>query len=104
VLPASAYAETLVEPHERGPGAVRQVDAFLAALPARVEAIDAKVAKAAARLRARHSRLKLPDAMVIATAELLKADRVLTTDRGWPGGLGVVVHIVGQGTQGRRRR
>ena len=106
VLPASAYAEILVEPHERGLAAVRQVDAFLAALPARIEGIDAKVAKAAARLRARHRTLKLPGAMVIATAELLKADQVLTTDSGWPSGVGVVIHIVGRGRVriGDRRR
>jgi predicted nucleic acid-binding protein len=38
----------------------------------------------AAGMRARHPALKLPDALVIATAASLEADRLVTTDRGWP--------------------
>jgi predicted nucleic acid-binding protein len=33
--------------------------------------------------RSDRSRLRLPDALVLATALHLKADRVLTTDTGW---------------------
>jgi len=94
VLPASVYAEILVEPHQRGATAVRQVDAFVAALPARVEAIDTMTAQTAARIRARHRTLRLPDAFVIATAHVLDADHVLTTDRRWPRALGVAVRVV----------
>ncbi len=38
----------------------------------------------AAVLRARHRSLKLPDAVVIATAEHSSADHLITTDRKWP--------------------
>ena len=85
VLPASAYAECLVAPHRRGPDAVGVVDRFLDALPARVEAADRAIAGAAAALRAAHgTALRLPDALVIATAIVRGADRILTTDAGWP--------------------
>ena len=44
-----------------------------------------QVVTRAAQLRAQHGpRLHLPDALVLATAIQLRADRVLTTDRGWP--------------------
>lgn len=85
VLPASAYAECLVSPHRRGPDAVAVVDRFLDALPARVEPADRSIAAAASALRATHrTALRLPDALVIATALVLGADRILTTDAGWP--------------------
>jgi predicted nucleic acid-binding protein len=83
-LPASAYAECLVSPYRRGPEAVTIVDAF-DALPARVEPVTRAVANAAAELRARHTgALRLPDALVIAAALVLGADRLITTDAGWP--------------------
>jgi len=85
VLPSSAYAECLVSPYRRGPEAVAVVDAFVDALPARVEPVSRAIASAAAELRARHAgALRLPDALVIATALVLRADRLLTTDAGWP--------------------
>ena len=85
VLPGSAYAECLVSPHRRGPDAVAVVDRLLDALPARVEPADRLIAAAAAALRAKHgTALRLPDALVIATALVLEADRILATDAGWP--------------------
>jgi PIN domain nuclease of toxin-antitoxin system len=85
VLPASAYAEVLVHPFRLGGEAVWRVDRFVDRLPMRIHPIGSAVAKAAARLRARHGHLlPLPDAFVIATAEVLAADTVLTTDRAWP--------------------
>ncbi len=85
VLPASAYAECLVAPHRQGPDAVAVVDAFIDALPARVEPASRAIAARAAELRAKHgSKLRLPDALVVATAVSLEAERVITTDRGWP--------------------
>lgn len=95
VVPASAYAELMVLPHRLGGRAVEQANAFIDTLPARVEPATRTVAATAARLRARHGRsLKLADALVIATAQTLRADRVLTTDRGWPK-VDVRVEIVG---------
>jgi len=85
VLPASAYAEILVLPHRLGADAVKRTDDFVEALPARIEPISRTIAAGAAALRARHGRkLKFADALVIATAQVLRADRILTTDRGWP--------------------
>lgn len=84
VLPASAYAEVLVAPYRRNEEAVATVEAFLDALPVRVEPATRAIAARAAELRARHgSRLRLPDALVVATAIDLGAE-VLTTDSRWP--------------------
>lgn len=84
-VPASAYAEALVGPARRGPSARRAVDDFLADLAAEVEPITRQAAARAAELRAMHGRrLKLPDALVVAIAMHLDADRILTTDRRWP--------------------
>jgi len=84
VLPASGYAESLVGPARRGPDAVATVDRFLTRLPIEIVPLGPEVAAAAASLRARHRSVKLPDALIIATAIVLDADRVLTTDRRWP--------------------
>jgi predicted nucleic acid-binding protein len=85
VLPASAYSEVLVAPYRAGAEAVATVDAFVTALPARIEPLSTEIARQAAELRAIHgSVLRLPDALVLATANMLGAQWVLTTDRRWP--------------------
>lgn len=97
VVPASAYAEALVGPSRSGADAIATVDAFLDALPASVEPATRDVAREAAALRARHGRaLRLPDALILATAAVLSADQVLTTDAGWPVS-GAPVTVVGAG-------
>ncbi len=48
---------------------------------------EAVAARHAALLRASHRSLKLPDAFVIATAIVHRADVLLTIDRGWPSAL-----------------
>ncbi|MFI5040396.1 MAG: type II toxin-antitoxin system VapC family toxin [Acidimicrobiales bacterium] len=94
VLPASAYAEVLVAPHRRGGEAVATVDAFVDALPATVEPATRPIAAVAAELRARHGTgLRLPDALVVATALVLGAERVVTTDARWPR-LPVTVEVI----------
>ena len=100
VLPVSAYAECLVSPSRRGPEAVATVDNFLIALPARVEPATRAIGAAAAGLRALHgASLRLPDALVVATAIDLGADHVLTTDAGWPA-LPVSVVVVRSSARG----
>lgn len=95
VVPASAYAECLVGPARRGESAIQKVNDFLFDVTAEVEPITRQVAAQAAQLRARQgSRLRLPDALVVALAMHLKADRLLTTDRGWPS-VGLRVDLVG---------
>jgi len=82
ILPASAYAEVLVDPWRRGADAVRVVTELVSDLGIRVEALSADVASRAARLRAQHRPLRLPDALVLATAEALDGV-ALTCDRAW---------------------
>jgi len=85
VIPVSAYAECLVSPSRSGSPAVATVDHFLDALPARVEPAGRTTGAMAATLRAAHGpALRLPDALVVATAMVLGADRVITTDARWP--------------------
>jgi len=96
VLPASAFAEVMVAPSGRSKGAVATVDAFLDSLPAAVEPATREVAAVAAALRSRHGpRLRLPDALVAATATVLGADRIITTDSRWPS-LPVPVQVIGR--------
>ena len=82
ILPASAYAETLVDPWRAGANSVTVVKGFLAELGVRIEPLTANVAERAARLRSIHRGLRLPDALVLATAEALDAV-ALTADRRW---------------------
>jgi len=84
VLPASAFAEILVGPSRKGAAEVTVVRDLVERVPIDIEPLGAEVAVAAAALRARHPSLKLPDALVIATASHLKADYLVTTDRRWP--------------------
>lgn len=83
-LAASALAECLVGPARRGDAAVEVVQTVVDRLPAEVVDLDAATATVAARLRARHRALRLPDALVIATAATGRADRLVTTDHRWP--------------------
>jgi predicted nucleic acid-binding protein len=82
VIPASVYAEILVAPCRKGSAAVAEVEAFLVDLAVTVEPVTAAIARAAARLRSRHAALRLPDALVLATADDLDAT-VLTGDASW---------------------
>lgn len=80
VLPASVLAESVIEKYRSSTAAGDQlIDDLIATFgPERV--VDADIAKAAARLRARHRSLRLPDALVIATGVVENA-AVLTCDR-----------------------
>jgi len=84
VLPASAFAETLVGPFRKGATEVAVVRRLIDRIPIHIEPLDGAVAMVAAALRARHPSLELPDALVIATAKHLDADHLVTTDRRWP--------------------
>lgn len=84
VLPASAFAEALVGPSRSGERAVAMVRALIERLPIEVAPLDEAVAVEAAAIRAEHPGIKLPDALVVATAKVLDAERLVTTDRRWP--------------------
>lgn len=83
-MAASALAECLVGPARHGDAAIDVVRTLIERLPAEVANLDAVTATAAARLRAQHPELRLPDALVIATAAVAGADRLVTTDSRWP--------------------
>ena len=94
LLPASSYSEILVNPSRSGPAAVKEVDGIVDALPGVVVPVDRAIAASAAALRAQHGRaLRLPDALVLATADVLRADRVMTTDMDLQG-RGLVIELV----------
>jgi predicted nucleic acid-binding protein len=78
LIAATVYAEVIVRPLQHGTDA--KVDEFLTAIDAHVVDIDRPLARHAAQLRARHTALRLPDALALATA--LTADaQLLTLDR-----------------------
>jgi predicted nucleic acid-binding protein len=83
-IAASALAECLVGPARRSTKAVELVRTVIDRVPVSVVHLDEEIATQAAILRARHRSLKLPDALVIATAEHSNADRLITTDHKWP--------------------
>ena len=94
MVPVSAYAEAHVTPSRSGARAIQVYDALIDRLPSRIEPATRPIGAAAADLRARFGpALKLPDALVIATAHVLQADRIITTDQGWPT-TGIRVEIV----------
>ncbi len=81
VLPASALSETLVLPARAGRAA--QVRAQIDLLRIRIEPLSESAAAVAAELRGRHPSLRLPDALILATGDVLDADAILTADRRW---------------------
>lgn len=83
VLPASAYAEALVGPSRRGPTAVASFEQFISDFAIRLEPLTREIAGHAATLRSRHISLRLPDALVLATGDVLDADIVLTAGAAW---------------------
>jgi len=83
VASASVYAEILVGPFRKGAQAVAAVEAFLEDFAVRIEPITPPIARAAARLRGGSKRVRLPDALVLATADEVGADAVLTGDDSW---------------------
>jgi predicted nucleic acid-binding protein len=81
-IPAHTLAEALVHPIRAGKE--REARRLIAALEVAVDAVDEPIAVAAAKLRARHGRaLRMPDALVIAYADVRKAKRLLTADARW---------------------
>lgn len=81
-IAAHTLAETLVHPIRSGKE--RDARRFIAGLEIAVEPVDERIAVAAARLRAKHGQaLRVPDALVLACADVLKARSVLTADARW---------------------
>jgi PIN domain nuclease of toxin-antitoxin system len=95
VLPASVLSEVMVAAYRQGADTVGARLQDLHDTFGRPRAMDADVAIKAAELRARHRGLRLPDALVLATADVDGADRVLTADKGWSS-VDRRVEVVGQ--------
>jgi predicted nucleic acid-binding protein len=83
-MASSAFAECLVGPARRGDAEMQVVRELVDRVPISIVPLDVGIATAAARLRATHPSLRLPDALVIATAIEDGADELVTTDRKWP--------------------
>lgn len=80
-LPAVAFSEALVVPYRRSQSEGRSVEGGLRRL-GRVEPITDRIASQAAQLRAKRQ-IKLPDALILATAVELRAQQILTFDERW---------------------
>lgn len=79
-LPASAFAESIVRPLASGVSDEEATADLLRVFA--VEPLTDTIALAAAKLRAT-GRLRLPDALVVATGIALDADQILTCDAAW---------------------
>lgn len=79
LAPASAYSEALVSFARAG----RLSDArdAIAAMGIAVTPMTAAIGESAAELRAAHERLRLPDAIVLATSRVLDAELLTYDDR-----------------------
>lgn len=79
LTPASAYSEALVS--FARDGRVGEARDAIAAMGISVTPLTAAIAERAAELRARHERLRLPDAIVLATARDRDAELLSYDDR-----------------------
>lgn len=79
IMPASAYSETLVRP--LADGNAEAVERFVDGLQIEIVSLDRALARRAAALRAEHGSLRLPDAIVLATAQAREADLLTFDDR-----------------------
>lgn len=84
VLPASVLAELLVGAARRGEEELQTRRQQVTAAFGPPVPIDETVAVTAARIGARHRTLRLPDALVLATADVARAESVLAGDKQWP--------------------
>lgn len=83
VLPSSVYSEVLVGPFRYGPSAVASLDQFIGDFGMRIASLTPDIARRAASLRASSPSLRLPDALVLATGDVLDAAVILTGDAAW---------------------
>ena len=78
LMPATAYSEAIVAPTRAG--VLKRWEADFADLRTEIVPIDAELARIAAQARAARPELRLPDALVIATA-LAHGAELVTLDR-----------------------
>jgi predicted nucleic acid-binding protein len=80
-VPSVAFSEALVVPYRRSQSYGRAVEGGLRRL-GRVEPVTPSIASRAAQLRSKRQ-IKLPDALILATALELRAQEILTFDERW---------------------
>lgn len=83
LIPVTAFLESIVAPYRRSRRDGRRAEEALAAL-GRVVEMTRDIASEAALLRATRQ-IKLPDALILATATIVSADQILTLDHRWRG-------------------
>jgi len=83
LIPVTAFSESIVAPYRRSRRDGQRAEAALAALGNLVD-VTRDIASRAAQLRATRQ-IKLPDALILATAMQVSADQILTLDRRWRG-------------------
>lgn len=85
-VPASVLSACLVRAHRHGNSSTAaEVEKAVDHIAADVVPLDRRIARVAAALRAQQKALRLPDALVIATATATGAFAVLTGDKRWHG-------------------
>lgn len=77
------FSECLLGPLRWGDGSEQIIIDLMAKLPIQIVDVTHHVAYLAAQLRASHQMLRMPDAIVIATALTSEADVLATTDSKW---------------------
>ncbi len=83
LIPVTAFSESIVAPYRRSRRDGQRAEAALAALGRLVD-VTRDIVSRAAQIRATRQ-IKLPDALVLATAMQVTADQILTLDRRWQG-------------------
>lgn len=83
LIPVTAFSESIMAPNRRSRRDGQRAEAALASLGRLVE-VTRDIASRAAQLRATRQ-IKLPDALILATAMQLAAEQILTLDRRWRG-------------------
>lgn len=102
-LSTVTVGEILVRPFQRGPAAVSTVEGFLRHFAdLDLVPVTYDVAREAARIRA-SSDLRMPDALIVATARVSDADILVTGDRSWRLRLKALMPELGILEIGRRR-
>lgn len=82
VLSTAVLAEVLVGAARQGPKVRAAAESRLMEAIDRLHPVDRDVAVHAAEIRAKHRTVRMPDAMIIATALALNG-RVVTADKRW---------------------
>jgi predicted nucleic acid-binding protein len=83
LIPVTALSESIVAPYRRSQRDGERAEAALATLGRLVD-VSREIASRAAQLRATRQ-IKVPDAIILATAMQVAAQQILTLDRRWRG-------------------